>query len=771
MTSPVERSEAARHLRNGQAASNGRRRGVLLVNLGTPDSPDRRSVQKYLAEFLSDPSVIQLPRGLGWFNRPLGHLIASLRAKKSASLYRRIWTESGSPLCSITSEQTEALGAVLPPGWQAFYAMRYGRPSIEQALEHISEARIDELVVIPMYPQFSGTTTGTAVRELYSSLRRGGHHFSVIVRNSWFEDGGYVYAQAKLIRDYALAHGLSPENTRLVLSAHGLPVSYINRGDPYLDQIQRSIELITARLGWPAERVSMGYQSRMGPAKWVEPNLDELLLRLAREGEKRLLVCPISFTADCLETLEEIDVRYRAVVENAGADLFLSPALNTSAPFISALKELALRGPRPSTEGGSKTRPLFSSGKKKQGVARDTDALVLIGVSKANRVGDGLGPQLRYSTEAGLCKTKKAQCDIVPLLKDVCAQTEVTEAFVWNTCARFEFYGWLSKDGLNGKRDQTVAEVKRSLFGQDELEGMDVNVHFGVDAWHHLMRTVSGLNSGLPGDKDILEQLETAQRVSERAGSADSLTKRLISDAISLERDVRKQTSWGQFDPGYCYAAMARIVEATDLTLADSQCTVFGGSTTSRSVLTTLAQRFDVPTRTLTLVYRGHGSGQMKLLRKAIGNGKRVRVGAYNERAALDAAAEADVIVLGIDADKPILDVDEISDLRDFRKRPLTIIDFNTFGSTRGLETIEGVTVFNAQQLDDEVVAYGEAMCASPKFADAVGEAEEWIVTQSARRQCQVAVEPTQDHCRACGRPRSSRCLGPTLTSVGSSIS
>ncbi|MBU0717390.1 MAG: ferrochelatase, partial [Planctomycetes bacterium] len=176
--------------------TSGRRRGVLLVNLGTPDGPDRRSVFRYLAQFLSDPAVIQLPRGWRWANRPLGHLIAGFRARKSAALYREIWTERGSPLSSITQEQAQALGEILPPGWQVFYAMRYGQPSIDRVLGEVASCGIEELVVVPMYPHFSGTSAGTAVRELYSALQRAGHHFSVTVRNSWYEDGGYVYAQA-----------------------------------------------------------------------------------------------------------------------------------------------------------------------------------------------------------------------------------------------------------------------------------------------------------------------------------------------------------------------------------------------------------------------------------------------------------------------------------------------------------------------------------------------------------------------------------------------
>ncbi|UCC31904.1 MAG: ferrochelatase, partial [Phycisphaerales bacterium] len=282
------------------------RRGVLLINLGTPDGPDIPSVRRYLAEFLGDPHVVHLPRGLKWMNGLLGRMIARLRASRSAEMYRRIWTDRGSPLGSITEEQAVLLEDALPDGWDVFYAMRYGRPTIAEKLGEIEAAGIDELVVIPMYPQFSGTTSGTALHALYGNLKRGNHRINVTTRNTWFDDGGYVHAQAKLIEEYAKRHGLKPENSYLVFSAHGLPVSYVERGDPYPSHVKRSVELVTQRLGWATDRMTLAYQSRLGPARWLRPGVDEMLDELARAGEKRVLICPISFTTDCLETLEEI---------------------------------------------------------------------------------------------------------------------------------------------------------------------------------------------------------------------------------------------------------------------------------------------------------------------------------------------------------------------------------------------------------------------------------------------------------------------------------
>ena len=207
-------------------------RGVLLINLGTPDATDVPAIRRYLAEFLSDPDVIRLPTGLGWLTRPLGHLIARFRAPGSAELYRNIWTEQGSPLRTFTEAQVAALRTTLPADVRVFYAMRYAKPAIAETPARIEAACIEQLVIVPMYPQFSGPTTGTALRELYGALHRGSHRLNVTTRNIWYDDGGYVYAQAKLIAEYAKQHLLTPDNTMLLFSAHGLPVSYVKRGDP-----------------------------------------------------------------------------------------------------------------------------------------------------------------------------------------------------------------------------------------------------------------------------------------------------------------------------------------------------------------------------------------------------------------------------------------------------------------------------------------------------------------------------------------------------------
>ncbi|MBU0616235.1 MAG: ferrochelatase [Planctomycetes bacterium] len=707
-------------------ASPPRRRGVLLVNVGTPAAQDVSSVRRYLAEFLSDPLVLRLPTGLGWLQGALARLIAWSRAPRSARKYQEIWTERGSPLKAIMEDQATALQAILPKGWQVFLGMRYGRPGIAAALEEIEAAGIEELVVVPLYPQFSRTTTGTVVRELYRALKHVGQHINVATRTTWYDDIGYISAQARLIAEYATANGLRPEDTYLLFSAHGLPVSYVREGDPYARHVRRTVQLVTQRLGWPAERTSLAYQSRFGLAEWLKPDSREQLAELAQAGEKKVVVCSISCTVDCLETLEEVNIRYRADFEANGGRFYLCPALNTYEPFVKALENLVLRGPRPMTSWGTDITPLLTPSPTKVPDDMDLGSLVMVGVSLPNQGGRGRGPRLRYCEPSQLLSVRKPQSEVDAVLQTVREKCGVREALVWNTCHRIEFYGWLADPNEPGKCRCAFSRVGQQLFG-DEPEGLAVNVLFGWEAWHHLVRTVAGLNSGLPGDKDIVEQLRSAYRIAERAGTAKPWARHLVEEAVALERSVRAETAWGRYDPGYCYASLSRIREAAGLDLPNCRHVVIGGSCTSRSVLETLFERFDVQRSQMALVYRSHHGGQIKLLRKAIGNGKRVRVNTYTEQAVVKAISEADIVYSGIDRNETVLEADTLGVLRDFKERPLTIIDFNTFGSTSGVETVEGVTLWSAEQLEKEVAAYARKMCEEDQFGRAREETEAWI--------------------------------------------
>ncbi len=735
----------------GEAA---RPRGVLLVNIGTPASPDVPAVRRYLAEFLSDPMVIRLPRSMRWFQHSLGRLIAQWRGPRSAEKYRLIWTDRGSPLRAIMEDQAVALAERLPKGWRVFLGMRYGRPSISDTLREITSLGIEELVVVPLYPHFSQTTTGTVVHEMYRVLREEAMHINVSARTTWYDDAGYVNGQAHLIADYARSRGLCPNNVFLLISAHGLPVSYTRRGDPYARQVRRSVDLIVERLGWPAERHSLAFQSRMGPGEWLKPDLQTALKDLANKGERRVLVCPISFAVDCLDTLEEIHIRAREDFATLDGELFVCPALNTYGRFIDALKNLVIRGPQPVSS--KPHTPLFATAVKDETPDSGLDTLVMIGAALPSRVGAGRGPRLVYSEPTALARAKKSHHEVMDFLESLRSEDYIREALIWNTCYRFECYAWLASEGSGSDQDCAVVRLRNELFDV-KAPGLRVNTLFGADAWHHAMRTIAGLNSGLPGDKDVVEQFQTACRLAERAGMAGGHAHALVNEAISVAHSVREETSWGRLDLGYCFAAITRIQHAFPLKPANLRHVVIGGSTTSRSIIQTLYEQFSVKESAVTLVYRNHQGSQMKLLRKTVGHCRRLRTQSYAQRAVIEAIADADVVYFGIDCEEPVLSADSFRGLRRFDEHPLFVLDFNTSGSTEGLEALAGVQLWRAELIDTEVEAYAESTCAGEEFPRSVHEAEVWIADHTPR-QIKMDLNPSCHLHRENGNAARARC-------------
>ncbi|MFH1418212.1 MAG: ferrochelatase [Planctomycetota bacterium] len=750
--------EESAHCRHPLTATR-QRRAVLLLHLGMPDAPDPRSVRRYLAEVLSDPEVTRLPRGLRWLNPALGRLLARVRSARMSEEYRRIWSlsglrsnatssaGSGLPLPTIAQEQASALESKLPGGMRVFSAMRHGRPGIAEALRQVEALGIESVVAVSMYPQQSGTTTLTAVRELYRQISLADCRLDVTVRSIWYDDAGYINAQSRLIHEFAETHGLTPENTHLVYSVRSLPVSCVDRGDPYMDQIHRTAALVSRRLGWPSDRTLIGYQGGGGSLKWLRPTTTEVLADLSRAGEKQVLVCPLSFTTDCLETLGEIHIRYRAQFENDGGRFFVCPALNVFEPFIAALRNLVIHDRHPVSFHGAEAGLLTRSPRSdapQEDISAAIESLVMVGMSLGSRLGEGRGPSVAHADAEDLRSIKKSQCDAPEMLRAICGNGTVREGLLWNTCRRFEFYGWFDGAVDEAARAETVSNVRSRFFANNgRPDPSTVNVLRGADAWHYLMRTAAGLNSGLPGEREVLEQLLAAQRLAERAGTAGPMTSSLLAELTKQQTRLREQTDWGRYEAGYCYAALSQIVEKTGVVLSDCRCVVIGGSTTSCGILETLAERFGVSRRRLTLLHRGHGQGgHLKMLRKAIGNGRRIRVQKYSEKVVLEAIAGADVVFFGLDRKESLLDAEQIRGSRDFAVRPFTIIDFNTFGSTTGLEDLDGIRLWTAEDLEAAVAAYSDEMCGSGDFATAVEAAESWIrehIPSSSARVCAYA--------------------------------
>lgn len=311
--------------------------GVLMVNLGTPEAPTPKALRKYLAEFLSDPRVVEIPRIL-WMIILHG-IILRVRPKKSAHAYAEVWTEQGSPLMLHALDQTHAIRERMQAEYgeqvQVELAMRYGQPSVSNVLDDMLRDGCRKLVVLPMYPQYSGSTTGSVFDALAADFtqRRWLPHLRYI--GSYHTHPSYIEALAKSVEQHWEAHGRAD---RLVLSYHGVPQHFLLQGDPYHCQCHVTTRLLVSRLGLSDDEYMTCFQSRFGKAQWLKPYLDETMKALPEQGIKSVqVICP-GFSADCLETLEEIAGENKTYFMEAGGERFeYIAALNDRPEHIDAL--------------------------------------------------------------------------------------------------------------------------------------------------------------------------------------------------------------------------------------------------------------------------------------------------------------------------------------------------------------------------------------------------------------------------------------------------
>ena len=310
--------------------------GVLLINLGTPDAPEARAVRRYLAEFLSDPRVIEIPK-IAW--KPILHgFVLRTRPRKSAEAYNQIWTNEGSPLRVIAHRQAEALRKRMPD-LSIHYAKRYGHPCIAAAIERMAAEGCTRILAAPLYPQYCAATTATANDAVFGVLARMRWQPAIRTLPSYYDDALYIEALAgNLSRQLA---NLDFQPDRLLVSFHGMPVRTLELGDPYHCHCQKTARLLKEALG---REVDVAFQSKFGRAKWLEPATDATLARYAREGVSRVAVGAPGFSADCIETLEELGIRGRHAFKHAGGEQFaLLDCLNDSPESIAMLERLIER--------------------------------------------------------------------------------------------------------------------------------------------------------------------------------------------------------------------------------------------------------------------------------------------------------------------------------------------------------------------------------------------------------------------------------------------
>jgi len=314
--------------------------GILLVNLGTPDAPTPKAVRAYLAEFLWDRRVVGIPRLLWWLI--LHGLILRIRPRRSATAYQSIWTDAGSPLLVYSKRLAAALQQKFSSsGIQVELAMRYGSPSIIDGLQRLKEKNAQRILMLPLYPQYCATTTASvfdAVADCFKDMR-----FIPELRtiNQYCDDTHYIDAVAKQISNHWQNHG---KGEHLLFSFHGLPQRNFDLGDPYYCFCHKTTRLVAEQLGLCQDDYTLVFQSRFGKAKWLQPYCESTLISLAENGVKQVdVICP-GFAADCLETLEEISIRYGERFVTAGGErLNYIPALNDSDAHIEALFALLNR--------------------------------------------------------------------------------------------------------------------------------------------------------------------------------------------------------------------------------------------------------------------------------------------------------------------------------------------------------------------------------------------------------------------------------------------
>jgi ferrochelatase len=319
--------------------------GVLLVNLGTPDGADAASVRRYLKEFLSDPRVIE-NQGLVW-QLALNGVILRIRPRRKARDYAKIWNQdkNESPLKTITRAQAEKLAAALAPRGPRLlvdWAMRYGNPSIASRLADLVARGCDRILVVPLYPQYCAATTATVGDEVFRVLKTMRFQPALRIAAPYYDDPAYIAALASTTNAEIARLDFKPDV--ILASFHGIPKAYVDKGDPYYTQCCETMRLLRVALGLDETKFLLTFQSRFGRAKWLEPATDRTVKKLAKDGVKNLAVITPGFSADCLETLEEIAVENAYIFKRYGGQNFAAiPCLNDSPPGMQVIAEIAQR--------------------------------------------------------------------------------------------------------------------------------------------------------------------------------------------------------------------------------------------------------------------------------------------------------------------------------------------------------------------------------------------------------------------------------------------
>ncbi|MCA9417022.1 MAG: hypothetical protein KC917_12155 [Candidatus Omnitrophica bacterium] len=342
--------------------------------------------------------------------------------------------------------------------------------------------------------------------------------------------------------------------------------------------------------------------------------------------------------------------------------------------------------------------------------------LQMVGVCLENVVGSGMGPKLRYTEVDDLKKVKLPHAEVSAALESLMKIPGVEEAFIWNTCNRFEVYFFHTSN-----RRELEARIEETFFGPICEERSKLNYLSDTDVVHHLVRTAVGFNSGLPGERDVAQQLHSAVRLASMAGASGPLTEALSDSVFEMAREIREETVWKRFSPSYCGAALEEALRDTCMgRLQSGRVAVVGSSNTSRGSAEILRRRFGISEENVTVYHRcHHKDGQMKSMRRACRGSSRVRVRDYDSDTVHQAIAKSRLVIIGIDRSQPVISGERLA--RHLKgDEQVTVIDFNTFGSCEGLEGLPGVRLVDAAMIEDKVRDYANRLVHNPEFLNAL---------------------------------------------------
>jgi glutamyl-tRNA reductase len=587
--------------------------------------------------------------------------------------------------------------AVLPASMDAHEIARV----VESALDHGS----DRLVVMPLQPQFARASTGRLLDLLYRTLADLAPDLHVEVRTSWHDDVEYIAAIADLTRATIERDGIDDDACRVLL----LPRPPLGSDQMHFDQCVQTARLVAQRLEWPESRVGVLDASACPAADWrTEPT--------GAGDADHVIVVPIG-----LVSRPDDDLCLGESFPQRGIVIHRCDPVEASERLAKVVGMIVRRG----RHSVSPDRPA----RRGAGVPSHDEIvgdLFGVGVSVPGAACSAGDTDCSCSNEDFLA-IKRPHLEALTLLRDAQAELHLPECWLFNTCHRFELYGWFPV----GADAQARAGLLRSLA---RIVGRDLasstRIRQGAEAWRHLVRTAAGLNSGLVGDADVIEQLESGLRAAQYAGTTGSRSQALIDRIIASVRALRADTSWGRYTHKYSEAALLHLPQDVQELFGGARITVMGGSTTAVSLLEVLRGRYAVPPERLTVIYRGNRSGPlMNRFLAAVGEDRLLRVETYHDPRTLHGVAGADVAFLAADHREPVFSGRQIVSARaaaSLSQPPLVVVDFNSFGSIRDA-ALPGLRLFDATTIAGLISGFNDRTRSCPDFPAAIAQAEEWI--------------------------------------------